>query len=125
MFCSESSECIDNKTPCGEKCLDIRYPKLKRAMKNHMEYLKCESCSSTYEWQCGFDCITKEELCNGTCANEFLYCPEYSKCIEITSPCEDKCLSVKYPKLKTKHKYRQSLDQFFPTVYALINNFQF
>ena len=73
--------------------------------------LKCESCSSTYEWQCGFDCIIKEETCNGTCANEFVYCPEYSKCIESTSPCQDKCLSVKYPKLKTKHKSRQFLEQ--------------
>ena len=82
-------------------------------MKNHMEAdLKCESCSSTYEWQCGFDCIIKEEPCNGTCADEFVYCPEYSKCIESTSPCEDKCLSVKYPKLKIKNKHRQFLKQF-------------
>ena len=80
--------------------------RLWRIKTNFEEKLECKKCDEDHEWQCGLDCITKSETCNGNCPDDYLFCNEYSKCIEITTPCEDKCLSMKQPRLKKKSKHR-------------------
>ena len=98
VFCPESSVCIDNWTPCGEKCLSLQYPKLVKVNGNPYDKINCTSCDAD-EWQCGFDCVKKEEACNETCTFGYNFCHAYFKCIEATSPCEDKCLSITHPVL--------------------------
>ena len=62
IFCPESSKCIDNKTPCGEKCLSGSHPKFERVTNNYEDKSICKSCDSN-ERQCGFGCISKDVTC--------------------------------------------------------------
>ena len=62
IFCPVTSKCIDNKTPCGEKCLSGSHPKFERVTNNYEDKSICKSCDSN-EWQCGFGCISKDVTC--------------------------------------------------------------
>ena len=84
---------------------------------NFEEKLECKKCDEDHEWQCGLDCITKSETCDGNCPDDYLFCNEYSKCIEITTPCENKCLSTKQPRLKNKSKHRYFCIEYWTHFY--------
>ena len=73
VFCNETSKCIDIKTPCGDKCISPKYPKLK-VDRSYYQKSRCISCDYD-EWQCGMNCIGKHEKCNETCLPWYWKCP--------------------------------------------------
>ena len=47
------------------------------------EKVECKTCDEDHEWQCGFDCITKAETCDGNCPNDYLFCNYNTLCRQM------------------------------------------
>ena len=91
VYCPDVGSCIDARVPCVGHCLSKKYPKLWSDKHECVAAIKCRF----LEWQCGKDCISIYEKCNGKCRNFFWDCKWNASVYSLNKPDETvhECLS--------------------------------